>query len=40
MDVERATRAPPPPTPELSMTLLDMIKERCLKENWDDVTPR
>lgn len=40
VDVERATRVAPPPTAELAMTLLDMIKKRCLDENWDDVTPR
>lgn len=40
MDVERATRVAPPPTAELAMTLLDMIKKRCLEGNWDDVTPR
>ena len=40
MDVERATRVAPPPTAELAMTLLDMIKKRCLDENWDDVAPR
>lgn len=40
VDVERATRVAPPPTAELAMTLLDMIKKRCLDGNWDDVTPR
>lgn len=40
MDVERATRVAPPPTAELAMTLLDMIKKRCLDGNWDDVAPR
>lgn len=40
MDVDRATRAAPLPTPERAMTLLDMIKKRCLHGNWDDVTPR
>ncbi|CAN0264488.1 unnamed protein product, partial [Hapterophycus canaliculatus] len=40
VDVERATRVAPPPTAELAMSLLDMIKKRCLDGNWDDVTPR
>ncbi|CAN0390344.1 unnamed protein product [Ectocarpus sp. 12 AP-2014] len=40
VDVERATRVAPPPTAEHAMTLLDMIKKRCLDGNWDDVTPR
>ncbi|CBJ31506.1 conserved unknown protein [Ectocarpus siliculosus] len=40
VDVERATRVAPPPTAEHAMTLLDMIKKRCLDSNWDDVTPR
>lgn len=40
VDVDRATRVAPLPTPERAMTLLDMIKKRCLGANWDDVTPR
>lgn len=40
VDVDRATRVAPPPTPEMAMSLLDMIKKRCLDGNWDDVTPR
>ncbi|CAN0513326.1 unnamed protein product, partial [Ectocarpus sp. 12 AP-2014] len=40
VDVERATRVAPPPTAEHAITLLDMIKKRCLDGNWDDVTPR
>lgn len=40
VDVERATRVAPPPTAEMAVSLLDMIKKRCLDGNWDDVMPR
>ncbi|CAM9269203.1 unnamed protein product [Choristocarpus tenellus] len=40
VDVDRVARSAPPPTVERTMSLLDMIKKRCIDQNWDDVTPR